>query len=155
MDIQVSSNFERLIFEAAGRNGVAVRGLMNQLAQSGAFTLEERALAAIRAEFGSGSTSMNEAARTIAATLAATGILVDPHTAVGLAVARTLARRDVPMVTLATAHPAKFPDAVREASGVTPGLPPRLANLMMAEERMSVLPNDPEEIKAFILKRTG
>jgi threonine synthase len=155
MDIQVSSNFERLVFEATGRDGTAVRRLMNQLAQSGAFTLGEKALAAIRAEFDSGATSMGEAARTIAATYAKTGELIDPHTAVGLAVAETLARHEPPMVTLATAHPAKFPDAVQEASGVTPGLPPRLANLMMAEERMSVLPNDPEEIKAFILKRTG
>ena len=155
MDIQVSSNFERLVFEATGRDGTMVRRLMNQLAQSGAFTLDEKALAAIRAEFDSGATSMAAAARTIAATYAKTGELVDPHTAVGLAVAETLAQQDPPMVTLATAHPAKFPDAVREAAGVTPGLPPRLANLMMAEERMSVLPNDPEEIKAFILKRTG
>ena len=59
------------------------------------------------------------------------------------------------MITLGTAHPAKFPDAVEQASGIRPGLPQRLSNLMMAEERMSVLPNDPEEIKAFILKRTG
>ena len=155
MDIQVSSNFERLIFEAAGRDGAAVRRLMAQLAQSGAFDLSGESLAAIRAEFDSGSAPMAKAAETIASTYATTGELLDPHTAVGLAVARKFARRDTPMVTLATAHPAKFPDAVRQASGRTPGLPQRLSNLMMAEERMSVLPNDPEEIKAFILKRTG
>jgi threonine synthase len=155
MDIQVSSNFERLVFEASGRDAETVRRLMAQLAQSGAFTLPAEALAAIRGEFDSGATSMEAAARTIAATLAETGELLDPHTAVGFAVAKTLERRDVPMVTLATAHPAKFPDAVRAACGLTPGLPQRLSNLMMAEERMSVLPNDPEEVKAFILKRTG
>ncbi|MGE3830393.1 MAG: threonine synthase, partial [Parvibaculaceae bacterium] len=155
MDIQVSSNFERLIFEVTGRDGAAVRRLMAQLGQSGAFTLDAKALAAIRAEFDSGATPMEKAAATIAATYAGTGELIDPHTAVGLAVAQSHACQDVPMVTLATAHPAKFPDAVRQASGITPGLPQRLSNLMMAEERMNVLPNDPEEIKAFILKRTG
>ncbi|MGE3872793.1 MAG: threonine synthase [Parvibaculaceae bacterium] len=155
MDIQVSSNFERLLFEAYGRDAGAIRRLMASLGQSGAFTIEAGPLDAIRAEFASGHADMAETANVIAATLAATGELVDPHTAVGLGVARKQQEHGGPMVTLATAHPAKFPDAVERASGRRPGLPPRLAPLMMAEERVSVLANDPEEVKAFILKRVG
>jgi threonine synthase len=153
MDIQVSSNFERLLFEAYGRNAASVRRLMTSLAQSGAFTIEAGPLAAIRAEFASGACAMAETGKVIARTLAQTGELLDPHTAVGLGVA--LKERDYsgPMVTLATAHPAKFPDAVEKASGRRPGLPPRLAPLMMEEERVSVLANDPEAVKAFILER--
>ncbi|MGE0006150.1 MAG: threonine synthase [Parvibaculaceae bacterium] len=155
MDIQVSSNFERLLFEAHGRDAGAVRRLMASLGQSGAFTIEAGPLRAIRAEFSSGSTSMAEAAGVIARTRAATGELLDPHTAVGYGVARREGGHEGPMVTLATAHPAKFPDAVEQACGLRPGLPPRLAPLMMAEERVSVLANDPEEVKAFILERVG
>ena len=153
MDIQVSSNFERLLFEAHGRNAAVVRRLMASLAQSGAFTIEEGALTAIRAEFASGASDMAETGKVIAHTLEETGELLDPHTAVGFAVAREQRDYTGPMVTLATAHPAKFPDAVERASGRRPGLPPRLAPLMMAEERVSVLANDPEAVKAFILER--
>jgi threonine synthase len=155
MDIQVSSNFERLIFEAYGRDALAVRRLMASLGQSGAFTLEPGPLKAIRAEFTSGSADMTETAKVIAATLETTGELIDPHTAVGYGVARKEQGYEGPMVTLATAHPAKFPDAVERACGRRPGLPPRFAPLMMAEERVSVLANDPEEVKAFILQRVG
>jgi threonine synthase len=153
MDIQLSSNFERLLFEAYGRDAASVRRLMASLAQSGAFTIEAGPLAAIRAEFTSGACDMTETAKVIARTLAETGELLDPHTAVGCGVA--LKERDYsgPMVTLATAHPAKFPDAVEKASGIRPDLPPSLAPLMMAEERVSVLANDPEAVKAFILER--
>jgi threonine synthase len=155
MDIQVSSNFERLLFEAYGRDAGAIRRLMASLGQSGAFTIETGPLSAIRAEFASGSADMAETAKVIAATLKETGELLDPHTAVGYGVARKEQAHRGPMVTLATAHPAKFPDAVERASGLRPGLPPRLAPLMMAEERMSVLANDPQEVKAFILERVG
>jgi threonine synthase len=155
MDIQISSNFERLLFEAYGRNAGAIRRLMANLGQSGGFTLEPGPLSAIRAEFASGSADMSETARVIATTLAATGELIDPHTAVGYGVARKEQGYEGPMVTLATAHPAKFPDAVERACGRRPGLPPRLAPLMMAEERVSVLANDSEEVKAFILERVG
>ncbi len=155
MDIQVSSNFERLLFEAYDRDAAAIRRLMGNLGQSGTFTIEPGPLAAIRAEFTSGSADIGQTAKVIADTLAATGELIDPHTAVGYGVARREQFYGGPMVTLATAHPAKFPDAVERASGRRPGLPPRLAPLMMAEERVSVLANDPEEVKAFILERVG
>lgn len=155
MDIQVSSNFERLLFEAYGRDSGAIRGLMSGLAQSGAFTIADKPLKAIRSEFTSGTTDMAAAAAEIARTLKETGEILDPHTAVGYAVARRERGYLGPMVTLATAHPAKFPDAVEAASGIRPGLPPRLAPLMMAEERVSVLANDPEAVKAFISERVA
>ena len=153
MDIQVSSNFERLLFEAYGRDAGAVRRLMAGLGQSGAFAIEAGPLAAIRAEFTSGSADMAETAGVIARTLAETGELLDPHSAVGYGVALKERGYQGPMVTLATAHPAKFPDAVEKASGVRPGLPPRLAPLMMAEERFEVLANDVEAVRDFIRQR--
>jgi threonine synthase len=152
MDIQVSSNFERLLFEAGGRDAAAVRRLMNSLAQSGAFTIGEAALAAVRAEFDSGSAAEADAAETIRSIHAQTGELVDPHTAVGLSVARQHLNR-APMVALATAHPGKFPDAVAKVCGARPGLPTRLSGLMMADEKMSVLPNDAAAVATFILDR--
>lgn len=153
MDIQVSSNFERLLFEAYKRDAGAIRRLMASLGQSQAFTIEPGPLGAIRAEFASGTADMDETGRVIAHTLAETGELLDPHTAVGYWVARKERGLTGPMVTLATAHPAKFPDAVEAASGVRPGLPRRLAPLMMAEERVKVLANDAEAVKAFILQQ--
>ncbi len=151
MDIQVSSNFERLLFEVHGRDPNAVRRMMASLAQSGAFRIADRELQQIRNEFDSGAASEAETAATIRETLAQTGELLDPHTAVGYAVARRQAPSPSPMVTLATAHPAKFPDAVEKASGVRPALPPRLAHLLTAEERFTVLPNNSEAVRAFIL----
>ena len=153
MDIQVSSNFERLLFEVYGREGGAIRSLMDGLGQSGAFTVGETELARIREDFDAGHTDEAQTSECIARTLAQTGELVDPHTAVGLEVAsRAFASGvpDVPMITLATAHPAKFPDAVSKASGRVPKLPDRLADLHDREERYSVLPNDITDVEKFI-----
>ena len=154
MDIQVSSNFERLLFEAAGKDADEVRRLMDGLKQSGSFTLPDAMLGYIRKGFSSGRTDEAETAATISQTLAETGELLDPHTAVGYAVARRRARADAPMVTLATAHPAKFPDAVEAASGVRPQLPLRLGDLMEREEVFDVLPNDLGMVKDYIGSRT-
>ena len=115
-----------------------------------AFTIGERELGLIRAEFDSGATGETETAETIRSTLAATGELLDPHTAVGYAVARAAPASASPMVTLATAHPAKFPDAVEKASGVRPPLPRRLNHLLTDEERFTVLPNTVEAVRDFI-----
>ena len=150
MDIQVSSNFERLLFEVHGRDPYSLRRMMQSLAQSGAFTIGERQLEQIRHEFQSGATSEAETQAVIRDTLAATGELLDPHTAVGYAVARKLPPSSSPMVTLATAHPAKFPDAVEKASGVRPGLPPRLGHLLSRPERFTILPNDVGTVRDFI-----
>jgi threonine synthase len=151
MDIQVSSNFERLLFEVHGRDPHAVRRMMASLAQSGAFAIGDREMDQIRHEFSSGATDEAETAATIRQTLGETGELLDPHTAVGYAVARRAEASASPMVTLATAHPAKFPDAVEKASGIRPGLPPRLGHLMAAKERYTVLPNDVGHVRDFIL----
>jgi threonine synthase len=153
MDIQVSSNFERLLYEVHGRDPYAVRRMMHNLSQSGAFTIADRELSQIRHEFDSGATDMAATAAVIRETLAATGELLDPHTAVGYAVARKTAPSASPMVTLATAHPAKFPDAVEKASGVRPGLPPRLLHLMSGKETFTVLPNDVATVRDHILSR--
>jgi threonine synthase len=153
MDIQVSSNFERLLFEVHGRDVNLLRRLMAGLSQSGAFTIAGRELQAIRNEFDAGTADEAATAATIRETLAATGELLDPHTAVAYAVARRQEPSASPMVTLATAHPAKFPDAIEKASGVRPGLPPRLAHLLSAKERFTVLPNDVAAVRDFILEK--
>ncbi|HTN61520.1 MAG TPA: threonine synthase [Devosia sp.] len=154
MDIQISSNFERLLFDAAGRDAMAVTRMMDSLKQSGGFALPEPALAAIRAEFSAGTTGEVETRAAIATTYSKAGYLLDPHTAVGVHVARQQRQASVPMVTLATAHPAKFADAVTEASGIAPALPAWLADLHAREERLSVLANDQATVEDFIRART-
>jgi threonine synthase len=153
MDIQVSSNFERLIFEASGRDGDMVRGLMQQLAQSGSFTLPEAVLAAIRAEFDAGATDQAATADIIRRTLTGTAYLLDPHTAVGVGVAESRLGREA-MITLGTAHPAKFPDAIEKAVQITPALPPSHGDLMQKRETMDRLPNEIGAVESYILART-
>jgi threonine synthase len=151
MDIQVSSNFERLLFELYDREGGAVRALMAELATQGGFDLAQGALARLRAEFDSASVSEAETSAAIAETCRTTGEVICPHTAVAVRAA-ALRRGDpaVPMVVLATAHPAKFPDAVAAACGVRPALPPRLADLLTRPERVTRVANDLGAIKALI-----
>jgi threonine synthase len=153
MDIQISSNFERLLFEASGRNPAEVTGYMNGLKQSGSFTIAPATLEAIRAEFSAGRASMAETDRTIEETLAATGYLLDPHTATAVKVAAET-KGDVPMIVLATAHPAKFPDAVQAASGRRPELPVWLGDLMDREERFTTLPSDVKMVKEYISRHS-
>ena len=152
MDIQISSNFERLLFEASNRDAALVRGLMASLAQSGSFVLPEAVLAAIRADFEGGRADEDETAATIRTTYRETGDLVDPHTAVALAVAeRDSPVSHVPNIVLSTAHAAKFPDAVEAACGVRPALPPYLGELMSKPELIQVMKNDQALIEAFVL----
>lgn len=153
MDIQISSNFERLLFEAYGRDASKVRGAMANLKQSGSFEIEEDALKAIRKVFRAGRATEKDVAKTIAKTLEATGYLLDPHTAIGVFVANKHETASVPMVTLATAHPAKFPAAVKSASGIDPALPTWLANLMVREERFDVLDAELKAVETFINER--
>ncbi len=153
MDIQVSSNFERLLFDALERDAEALRGLMERLSQSGAFDIPASALERIRAFFDAGRTDEDEVLEEIRRTFRETGELVDPHTAVGLHVARGRAGPDAAMVSLSTAHPAKFPDAVEQATGHRPRLPERLAHIMEAEERFSVLPASLDAVEEFITAR--
>jgi threonine synthase len=152
MDIQVSSNFERLLFDACGRDSAPVRALMASLAQSRSFSLASSALSAIRARFSADRADEQETAAAIRTTLRETGRLVDPHTAVGIAVAEKEARDPaVPMIVLATAHPAKFPDAVVAACGVRPALPEWLADLPARHERATRMPADQGAVEQFIL----
>jgi threonine synthase len=155
MDIQISSNFERLLFEAHGRDAAATRRLMAGLAQAQAFTIEAEPLGRIRAEFDALAVDEPAVADEMRATYARTGYVLDPHSAVGTRAARALLRErpEVPALALATAHPAKFPDAVERATGVRPALPPHLAALMDGEERFSVLPNDAALLERFIRER--
>jgi len=152
MDIQVSSNFERLLFDACRRDGGAVRTLMASLAQSGRFTPSASALSEIRALFAAGRADEDEVAATIRTVLRETGRFVDPHTAVGIAVAEKESRDpSVPMVVLSTAHPAKFPDAVEAASGERPSLPEWLSDLDRRRERVTSLPADQDAVERFVL----
>jgi len=150
MDIQISSNFERLLFEAHGRDSVAVRAAMAGLKQSGAFEIETNALKAIRREFRAARATEKQVAATIRETLADTGYLLDPHTATAVFVARKHAKPSSPMVTLATAHPAKFPAAVKSACGIDPALPSWLGDLMNREERFDILPAEIRAVEKFI-----
>jgi threonine synthase len=152
MDIQVSSNFERLLFEATGRDAAAVRAMMASLAQSGRFSLSSEALSRIRALFNADRADEEETAATIRTTLRETSRLIDPHTAVGLAVAEKETRNPaVPMIVLGTAHPAKFPEAVEAACGARPGLPDWLSDLPQRPERATAVPVDQAAIEKFIL----
>ncbi len=153
MDIQVSSNFERLLFDAYDRDGSAIRALMGALAQSRRFTLSAHALAQIRAHFAAGRADEDEVASTIRTVKRETGNFVDPHTAVGIAVAEKEPRDPaVPMVVLSTAHAAKFPDAVEAACGVRPQLPEWLSDLDKRPERVTALPVDQSAVERFVLK---
>ena len=150
MDIQISSNFERLLFEAYGRDAGAVRRAMESLKQSNAFEIEDSALKVIRKKFRAGRASEKQVAKTIKDTLADTGYLLDPHSAIGVFVAAKHEKPGAPMVTLATAHPAKFPAAVKSACGIDPALPTWLADLMQREERFDVLSAELDVVEAFI-----
>ena len=152
MDIQVSSNFERLLFEASGRDGKAVRAMMASLAQSGSFTISSRALAEIRASFSAARADEQEVSACIRTVLRETGRCVDPHTAVGIAVAEKEPRDpSVPMIVLGTAHPAKFPDAVEAACGERPDLPDWLDDLNERPERVTSLAAEQGAVERFIL----
>ena len=151
MDIQVSSNFERLLFDAYSREPARVRALMGSLAQSRSFTIAPDALSEIRSRFTAQRADEEETAATIRAVRRESGHLIDPHTAVAVAVAEKETRdRSVPMVVLSTAHPAKFPAAVEAACGVNPGLPDWLGDLNTRPERVTVLPNDQAAVEKFI-----
>lgn len=153
MDIQVSSNFERALFYAYDGDGAAVAQLMDEL-KAGGFSISQGALQALSDTFASGRVSEDETTATIRTTLAETGELLCPHSAVGVAVANQHLGA-TPMITLATAHPAKFPDAVEAAGAPRPELPPHMADLFTRAERMTRVPNDLAALQSIIRERTG
>lgn len=153
MDIQISSNFERYLFESSGRDASYVRGAMGALAQGGRFELGACA-SRFGDEFAAFSASEAEVADAIQRTRAASGYLLDPHTACGLvALERAGAQSAVPGIVLSTAHPAKFPDAMERITGARPALPPRLASLLTDPERFPVIENDVAAVKRLVEAR--
>ena len=157
MDIQISSNFERLLFDLYDRDGVALTECMGRFRAGGSFAVTPEQLGRARLLFNGHKVDEGLTSATMASTrLIAGGLMIDPHTAVGLAAARAEQPHldlSVPLVALACAHPAKFPDAVERATGVRPPLPPRLADLYEREERVTVLPNDLKAVQGFVRSR--
>ena len=153
MDIQVSSNFERALFDAYGRDGKAIAQLMSELSEQGGFNVSQGALETLRDLYDSGRVSEEQTLATIARMHKTTGELLCPHSAVGVAVAEAKRDAAVPMITLATAHPAKFPDAVENAAGIRPGLPERMADLFSRPERVTSVPNDLAQLEAVVHER--
>ncbi len=150
MDIQVSSNFERALFDAYDRDGSAVAQLMAELGQGG-FDVSQGAMQSLSETYKSGRASEEETSAKITSALEHTGELLCPHSAVGVKVAEESREEITPMVTLATAHPAKFPDAVEAATGQRPDLPPRMSDLFERPERLTRVANDLDALKAHIL----
>jgi len=155
MDIQIASNFERLLFDVLDRDSMRLGDLMNDLAANRMFELDGEALARIRAVFSAGRCDEAGTRETIAAVYGDSGYIVDPHTAVGIDVARAQRRKgaiadDVPLVSLSTAHPAKFPDAIERAVGIRPALPERMSDLLDRDERVAVLGNDTGAVRKYI-----
>ncbi|MGR3493994.1 threonine synthase [Citreimonas sp.] len=152
MDIQVSSNFERALFYAYGQDGAAVAQLMDEL-KAGGFSVSQGALQALREDFASGRVSEDETSAMIRQAQATMGELLCPHSAIGVKVAEDLRDPAVPMITLATAHPAKFPDAVEAASHIRPPLPKRMADLYDRPERVTRVANDLKALETLIEER--
>jgi threonine synthase len=152
MDIQISSNFERALFMAYGQDGAAVTQLMDELKTTGGFTVSQGALEALREIYASGRVSEDQTSAQIKHELVRSGELLCPHSAIGVHVADQHLGA-VPMVTLATAHPAKFPDAVEAATGIRPALPERMGDLFDRPERVTRVPNDLSALEALIQER--
>jgi threonine synthase len=156
MDIQVSSNFERLLFDVFGRDGSRVAAAMRHFRAEGRLTLEASDWEALRRLFSGYRVDDPATERAIAEVYRASGELLDPHTAIGVAAGRAR-RKDpaIPVIALATAHPAKFPDAVERATGVRPKLPARLHDLFEREEKYSLIDNDLALVEAFVRERAA
>ena len=154
MDIQISSNFERLLFELSDRDAVRLRAKMTTLQTEGRFALTQGEIGQMRQVFDAARTTEEQTLAEIKRLEADTGYVADPHTAVGTAAARVVPRKpDVPMITLATAHPAKFPDAITRAIGKPPMVPASVARQAALPERINPLPADSAKIAEFIAFR--
>jgi threonine synthase len=154
MDIQVSSNFERYLFEAQGRNPTVIRSQMAALTQSGRFEIEGGSEVFERDALFAAAASEGEVADAIRATRRDCGYLVDPHTACGMVAARRrIEPGPTPGIVLATAHAAKFPDGMEQITGERPSLPERLSHLITARERVTILPNDLVRVQRFVGER--
>jgi threonine synthase len=153
MDIQVSSNFERLLFDLSGRDGAALADMMHGFEASKAMTIPADMIAASRPLISSARIDPDGMALAMRWAYERAAQVIDPHSAIGLAAAREADLGDTPIVTLATAHAAKFRDAVERATGVRPAMPARLGNLFDREERYATLPATKEAIAAYVAER--
>lgn len=154
MDIQISSNFERLLFMASDQNAEEVRGYMEALKQAHEFTIKPETLANIRADFKAGRADVAQTAQMIKTLNGHCSYVLDPHTAIGVHVGREFMADGEPMVVLGTAHPAKFPDAVKNAIDAMPALPVWLGDLMSRKENYISLPSDLKMIEDHISQHT-
>jgi threonine synthase len=150
MDIQVASNFERALFEAANRDAAWVARAMADFQKTRTLTIPAPVLAALRARYVAGAADDDETVAAIGKVYRASHMVIDPHTAVGVAVADKLSLGDVPVIFLATAHPAKFPDAVSRATGISPALPAHMSDLLSRKERYTVLANSVSAVRDFV-----
>ena len=156
MDIQISSNFERLLFEASGRNAALVGGLMDDLAAQKQFTLPPDLLAEIKRYFAAMRIDETQMADTMRRVQNENGMVLDPHSAIGVAAAQYFELPDaMPIVSLATAHPAKFPNAVQKACGQIPAAPKHIEDMMQKPERTDLLANDLAQAQDYILQKSG
>ena len=155
MDIQVASNFERALFEASNRDATWVTSAMAEFGRTKSLTIPPPVLRDLQERYLAARADDTETIAAIARVYRDSGIVIDPHTAVGVAACdKTNRWLKGPAVLLATAHPAKFPDAVRQAIGITPELPPNLSDLLARKERYTVLPNAVSAVREFVLERT-
>lgn len=158
MDIQVSSNLERLLFDLFGRKGDKLSASMQDFRKTGKFKAPEKSWSKVARSFQAYSLDDKQTLGAMRDIHKRTGYLADPHSAIGLAAALESRKKAkgsaVPVIALATAHAAKFPDAVEQATGIRPGLPPHLAHLMSAKERLTELPNDLAKIQDFVRSHT-
>ncbi|MFK0572257.1 threonine synthase, partial [Endozoicomonas sp.] len=153
MDIMVSSNFERLLFDMHNRDGNAMAELMSAFQETGNIRVDDQAWQNIKTLFDSSRSDDQQVCDTISTLYQKTGYLADPHTATGIRATEELElARKTPVVTLATAHPVKFPDAVIKAGLDAPALPAHMSDLLEREERYDILENDLTSLKAFIQK---
>jgi threonine synthase len=153
MDIQVSSNFERLLFDLSGRDGGGLAAMMAGFEQTKAMTIPEDMLMPSRGLISSARIDPDSMAMAMRWANEMAGQVIDPHTAIGLAAAREASLAGIPIVTLATAHPAKFRDAVERSTGVRPTLPARIGSLFEREERFDTLPGTVDAVRAYVSER--
>jgi threonine synthase len=151
MDIQISSNFERLLFDLSGRNPDIIVNLMESLKTTGQFSLNPSMLGQFQGLFGAGKCDNQQTLATMKTIYLQTGQIIDPHTAVGVFVGQTCHKNNVPLINLACAAAAKFPDIVKQATGKTPELPHFLADLYDRPERFHEIDNNIEAFKAIIM----
>ncbi|MBO6506034.1 MAG: threonine synthase [Kordiimonadaceae bacterium] len=155
MDIQVSSNFERMMFDLSGRNGSAIKTYMADFADTGKITLSDAEISKARAVFEAKQVDDKTTSEVMAHLQQATGYVTDPHTAVGIEASKLLNADAAPRVTLSTAHPVKFGEAVQSATGISPELPSHMADLYDREEGYAELANDITALQTLILKGVG